>query len=55
MVAMDEFPDWARIADYFESKQSEPVLSTPVEAGKTNYEELLNIEAYQLLKLLKQL
>ena len=55
MVDLDEFPDWAKIVDYFENKHREPILSTPIEAGNVNYEELLNDEAYQLWKLLKQL
>jgi len=54
MVEVDEFPNWAKIVDYFENNNKVLLLNISG-TGRVNYEELLNAETRQLLKLLKQM
>ena len=55
MVNLDEFPDWDGILEYFEVTSSELLTKVANENEKINYEDLLNLETYQLWKLLKKM
>jgi hypothetical protein len=54
MTDYDTFPAWEKIVEYFENSRGDPKTRIKSE-GNINYEELLNIETYQLWKLLKKM
>ncbi|UCH88846.1 MAG: hypothetical protein JSV49_11495 [Thermoplasmata archaeon] len=54
MNEVGQFPAWERIIEYFENS-SEELISKIESENNMSYEELLNIETYQLWKILKKM
>jgi hypothetical protein len=55
MEGFEHFPDWEEIIEYIESSHTGLGLKNMNNQGKVKYEDLLNLETYQLWKLLKKM
>ena len=55
MKDLEIYPNWERIAEYFENSVEELSQKPEVNGNKVLFEDLLTIETYQLWKLLKQM
>lgn len=55
MESLEIYPNWDRIAEYFENSVEELSKKKEVLDKNVLFEDLLTIETYQLWKLLKQM